>query len=182
MDRMSNIRGDSADWKRLLALKQLCGYLRSTDWKSPVRSSGAVANIAIEIAMALEATEHASAPENPVTAIDIALEPDQTMVGHAEAANAALLQNFPKGFALDDTHHPHVSIFAGFVPTGDLPKVYDAASKVLTKEKCTTWKLTVLAWQGFWMQCLPRRSPPSPSRPCQPRSISSAITAPRETG
>ena len=146
---MSNIRGDSADWKRLLALKQLCGYLRSTDWKSPVRSSGAVANIAIEIAMALEATEHASAPENPVTAIDIALEPDQTMVGHAEAANAALLQNFPKGFALDDTHHPHVSIFAGLVPTGHLPKVDDAASKVLTKGKIHHLEIDGLGLTGF---------------------------------
>jgi hypothetical protein len=87
-----------------------------------------------------------SAMENSVTAIDIALEPDRTMVGHAEAANAALLKNFPKGFALDDTHHPHVSIFAGFVPTGDLPKVYDAAAKVLTTEKYTTWKLTAFKY------------------------------------
>jgi hypothetical protein len=90
-----------------------------------------VARLAIDIAMTLGATAHAGAMESPVTVIDIALEPDQTMVGHALAANAALLKNFPKGFALDDTHHPHVSIFMGFVPTADLPKVCDAAGKVI---------------------------------------------------
>jgi hypothetical protein len=47
----------------------------------------------------------ANAQQNPVTAIDIALEPDQTMVGHAKAANAVLLKDFPNGYALDDTHH-----------------------------------------------------------------------------
>ena len=92
---------------------------------------GAVARLAIDIAMTLGATAHAGAMESPVTVIDIALEPDQTMVGHALAANAALLKNFPKGFALDDTHHPQVSIFMGFVPTADLPKVCDAAGKVI---------------------------------------------------
>ena len=53
------------------------------------------------------------AQENPVTAIDIALEPDATMIQHAQAANARLLKVFPKGFALDATHHPHISIFSG---------------------------------------------------------------------
>ena len=88
--------------------------------------------------MTLGAAEHASAPETAVTAIDIALQPGQAMVGHAQAANAALLKNFPKGFALDETHHPHVSIFTGFVPTADLPTVYDAADRVLAKERYTT--------------------------------------------
>jgi hypothetical protein len=105
-----------------------------------------VARLAIDIAMTLGATERASVIENSVTAIDIALEPDQTMVGHAEAANAALLKNFPKGFALDDTHHPHISIFAGFVPTAELPKVYAAAADVLAKEHYTTWELTAFKY------------------------------------
>ena len=34
--------------------------------------------------------------ENPVTAIDIALEPDATMIQHAEAANARLRKVFPR--------------------------------------------------------------------------------------
>ena len=52
----------------------------------------------------------ATAQQNPVTAIDIALEPDATMIQRAQADNARLLKAFPKGFALDATHHPHISM------------------------------------------------------------------------
>ncbi len=82
-----------------------------------------------------------SAQQNPVTAIDIALEPDATMIQHAEAANARLLKAFPKGFRLDATHHPHISILQRYVRTADLDKVYAAAGKVLADEKVTSWKL-----------------------------------------
>ena len=75
------------------------------------------------------------------TAIDIALEPDATMIQHAEAANARLLKVFPKGFRLDATHHPHISILQRYVRTADLDKVYAAAGKVLADEKVTSWKL-----------------------------------------
>jgi hypothetical protein len=92
------------------------------------------------------AAEGISPHENPVTAIDIVLEPDQTMADYAKAANATLLRNFPKSFALDATHHPHISIFAGFVPTADLPKVYAAAGEVLAKENYTSWKLTAFKY------------------------------------
>jgi hypothetical protein len=79
--------------------------------------------------------------QNPITAIDIALEPDATMVQRAKAANARLLKEFPKGFALDATHHPHVSVLQQFVQTADLDKIYAAAAGVLAKEKPTSWKL-----------------------------------------
>jgi 2'-5' RNA ligase len=81
------------------------------------------------------------AEENSVTAIDIALEPDATMIQHADAANARLLKVFPKGFRLDATHHPHISILQRYVRTADLDKVYAAAGKVLADEKVTNWKL-----------------------------------------
>ena len=42
------------------------------------------------------------------------------------AANARLLKSFPKGFALDETHHPHVSMLQQFVRTDDLDKIYAA--------------------------------------------------------
>jgi len=51
-----------------------------------------------------------AAQESPVIAIDIALEPDVTMIQHAQAANARLLKAFPQGFALDETHQPHVTM------------------------------------------------------------------------
>jgi len=90
--------------------------------------------------------DHAGMTASQVTAIDVALEPDDTMVRHAKAANAVLLQNFAEGFSLDPTHHPHVSIFAGFVPTADLPKVYAAAAEILAKENYTSWKLTAFKY------------------------------------
>ena len=63
------------------------------------------------------------------------------MIQHAEAANARLLKVFPKGFALDATHHPHISILQRYVRTADLDKVYAAAGKVLADEKVISWKL-----------------------------------------
>src|SRR6202012_3304564 len=92
-------------------------------------------------APALASTQRAFAQQNPVTAIDIALEPDATMVQHARDANARLLRSFPKGFALDDTHHPHVSILQQFVRTDDLDKIFAAANAIMVKEKPTAWTL-----------------------------------------
>lgn len=66
-----------------------------------------------------------------VTAIDILLEPDATMLRHAEAVNASHLKIFPRGFALDAAHCPHVTMIQRFVRTADLDKVYDAAGRVL---------------------------------------------------
>jgi hypothetical protein len=79
---------------------------------------------------------------NAVTAIDIVLEPDATMVSKAEAANQRLLKVFPKGFALGATHHPHISCLQRYVRTADLDKVYEAVGGVLAQEKPTSWKLT----------------------------------------
>jgi len=78
---------------------------------------------------------------NPVTAIDILLEPDATMIKNAEAANARLRKSFPKGFALDDTHQPHISCLQRYVKTADLDKVFEAVGKVLAGEKPAAWKL-----------------------------------------
>lgn len=81
------------------------------------------------------------AEQNAITAIDIALEPDATMIQHAEAVNARLLKVFPKGFALGATHHPHISMLQRYVRTADLDKVYAAVGKVLANEKAAGWKL-----------------------------------------
>ena len=58
--------------------------------------------------------------QSPVTAIDILLEPDATMLKHSETNNARLLAAFPKGFALDAAHRPHITIIQRFVRTADL--------------------------------------------------------------
>ena len=95
--------------------------------------------IGLGLGLAVGMVQGAVAQGQPVTAIDIALEPDATMVQHAMAANARLLKSFPKGFTLDETHHPHISLLQQFVRTDDLDKVYAAANAVLAKEKPTTW-------------------------------------------
>lgn len=88
----------------------------------------------------------AVAQQNAVTAVDIALEPDATMMQHAKAANARLLKSFPKGFMLDATHHPHVTMLQQFVRTDDLDKVFAAAGAVLAKEKPRAWKLNAFKY------------------------------------
>jgi hypothetical protein len=93
------------------------------------------------VAALLGNAERSAAQQNPVTAIDVALEPDATMMQHAQANNARLLKAYPKGFALDATHNPHVTLLQQFVRTADLEKVYAAANKALVGENPTSWKL-----------------------------------------
>lgn len=88
------------------------------------------------------AQQAAPAGQNDVTAIDILLDPDATMIQHAEAANAELLKSYPKGFTLGGVHAPHVSMLQQFVKTADLPKVFAAVDRVFAKENPTSWKLT----------------------------------------
>ena len=76
-----------------------------------------------------------------VTAIDILLEPDATMLQHSEANNARLLAVFPKGFALDATHRPHITMIQRYVRTADLDQVYTAAGQVLARANVTGLKL-----------------------------------------
>jgi hypothetical protein len=101
----------------------------------------AFAAVGLGLGLAAAIVPAAAAQQSAVTAIDIALEPDATMMQHAMAANARLLKSFPKGFTLDATHHPHISILQQFVRTEDLGKVYAAADAVLAKEKPTAWTL-----------------------------------------
>lgn len=102
--------------------------------------SPAFTAIGLGLALTLVFVQAAVAQQS-VTAIDIALEPDAAMMQRAKAANARLLKSFPKGFALDETHHPHVTMLQQFIRTDDLDKVFAAANAVLAKEKPAAWKL-----------------------------------------
>ena len=93
-----------------------------------------------------QALKSATVEQETVTAIDILLEPDATMLKHAEAANARLLKVYPKGFALDALHKPHITLLQRCVRTVDLDKVYAAAGNVLTHKKITDWKLKALKY------------------------------------
>jgi hypothetical protein len=81
------------------------------------------------------------AVQSAITAIDILLQPDATMLQHAAANNARLLKEFPKGFALDATHTPHITMLQCFVRTADLDKLYAAEEKVLAAANVNAMKL-----------------------------------------
>ncbi len=81
------------------------------------------------------------AAQSEVTAIDILLQPDATMLKQAEAVNARLLKAYPQGFALDATHRPHITMLQCFVRTADLDKVYAAEEKVLAAANVNAMKL-----------------------------------------
>jgi hypothetical protein len=87
-----------------------------------------------------------AAKQNDVTAIDILLDPDATMIQKATAANAQLLKNFPKGFTLGGSHAPHVTMLQRYVKTAALDQVYAAADKVFATENPPTWKLTAFKY------------------------------------
>lgn len=89
-----------------------------------------------------------------VTAIDILLDPDASMLQRAQAANARLLKVFPKGYALDAAHQPHISCLQRYVKTDALENVFAAVSDVLATEHPATWKLTAfkyyyIPWKGL---------------------------------
>ena len=84
--------------------------------------------------------------QNDVTAIDILLDPDETMIQHATAANARLLQNFPRGYTLGGAHAPHISVLQQYVKTANLDQVYAAADKVFANENPPSWKLTAFKY------------------------------------
>lgn len=84
-----------------------------------------------------------------VTAINILIEPDATMVERAQQSNARLRAVFPPGFALDATHRPHVTLLQRFVRTADLERVHAAADEVIGNFDLGTLRLE--ACQFYYM-------------------------------
>lgn len=89
-----------------------------------------------------------------ITAIDVLLEPDASMLRHAQAANARLLKAFPKGYALDAEHQPHISCLQRYVRTDALENIYAAISNVVAAAHPATWALTAykyyyIPWKGL---------------------------------
>ena len=74
-----------------------------------------------------------------VAAVDVVLEPDETMTVRARGVNARLLAVYPVGFALDADHQPHVTILQRFVRAADLNDLYAAANNVFASEDPTAW-------------------------------------------
>ena len=66
-----------------------------------------------------------------VTAIVVLIEPDAATRARARVLNARLRRTMPEGFALDDTHAPHITVLQRYVRTPELEQVLDAAGAVV---------------------------------------------------
>lgn len=66
-----------------------------------------------------------------LTAIDILVDPDVKTIEHAHAWNARVRQSVPDGFALDDTHQPHITTLQRYVRTAELDELYDVVEKTV---------------------------------------------------
>jgi hypothetical protein len=87
--------------------------------------------------------------QSGITAIDILLNPDHTMLDSAKVYNRMMQQNYsgPGSYSLDDLHTPHITVLQCFVRTTDLGKVYAAVASVVESEKPTKENL---ASKGFY--------------------------------
>jgi hypothetical protein len=130
--------------KRIGKLNQPKGVTLSLACAGTLRAAS-VLLIAVSIglfsAQSGRAQTLAAPASNNVVAIGIVLVPDATMTARAQAANERLRQNYPDGFALDETHRPHIACLQRYVATNNLENVYAAVSEVLKGEKPTAWKL-----------------------------------------
>jgi hypothetical protein len=81
--------------------------------------------------------------QSDITAIDVLLDPDNTMLDSAKAYNLMMQKNYsgPGSYSLDAVHTPHITVLQCFVKTTDLEKVYKAVEKVVNSEKPTEEKL-----------------------------------------
>ena len=103
------------------------------------------AQVLLLLLISLVLATAASAAES-LTAIDVLLLPDQTMIDHAKADNARLRANYPQGFALDAEHHPHISLLQRYVRTKDLDKVYAAVERVFNEQEPAGWELEAVGY------------------------------------
>jgi hypothetical protein len=86
------------------------------------------------------------------------------MLQHAAALNVRLRQSFPKGYALDASHRPHVTILQRYVRTADLPKVYAAIGNIMSTKHPATWKLQAFkidhaVWSGLALTVILAKPP-----------------------
>jgi len=87
-------------------------------------------------------------------AINVALNPGDVMVAHANAASAAMRADYPDGFEFDQTHIPHITLVQRFVRAADLEQVYGALESVLREEDPSSLQLEATAYYYSPMKSL----------------------------
>ena len=80
-----------------------------------------------------------------LTAIDVLLEPDEATRARAMAVNAMLRGDLPSGFALDETHRPHVTVLQRYVRRDDLEGVFAAVEDVVAARDVAALRLHAIS-------------------------------------
>lgn len=104
-------------------------------------------------------------PKPKIIAIDVLLEPDATMLAHAEINNARLRETFPDSFALDEQHRPHITLLQCFVESADLDAAGAAIGAVIRAADVTRFALEAVRYgytpgpglgvAGIWVALTP---------------------------
>lgn len=86
----------------------------------------------------------ASDKSSTLTAVDILLEPDASMLQLASAFNARLLASIPSppGFVLDENHRPHITVLQRYVRTAALDEVCQTIQGLLATVDLSSLTLT----------------------------------------
>jgi hypothetical protein len=79
-----------------------------------------------------------------VIAVNVLIQPDQESSERAARINGVLRQSYPRGFALDATHLPHISVLQGYVKAKDLAAFYMAVERVSAEHPVAGRQLAVL--------------------------------------
>ncbi|MEV7585651.1 hypothetical protein ACIRUY_22340 [Streptomyces erythrochromogenes] len=81
---------------------------------------------------------------NDLIAVDVLLNPDESMIALAKRVNARMLASVPPptGFALDEHHQPHITTLQRYVRTAALDQVYAAIDDAIASVDLSTLKLT----------------------------------------
>jgi len=89
-----------------------------------------------------------------LTAVDILLEPDASMLARAEAENTRMLTSIPSppGFHLDEHHRPHITTLQRYVHTDQLDDVYAAIQAVIAALDMSHLTFTAEAIQHMQVQ------------------------------
>lgn len=88
-------------------------------------------------------------------AIDILIDPDDTMLTHAKAANARMLASAADGFALDEHHQPHITVLQRYVRIDELDAVFAAVEDVLDAASVGSIPLTAAGYAHMEDAALP---------------------------
>ena len=99
---------------------------------------------ALSAVIVLAIAQPAKQAPGEVIAVNVLLRPDQESSGRAVRINGLLRQNDPRGFALDASHVPHISVLQGYVEAKNLADIYRAVERVSAELPLAGRQLTVL--------------------------------------